>query len=108
MFYFTIFALASNIMKIVYNKKQDILNSESYKGGYYRSIREPELTQEQKRILFNKLNLQYQKKDLSDYLLNPKIGIQQKKDKLYSTEEINYGIVLQNGGLLTDWDLFFH
>ena len=126
MFLFHIFMLTCNVMKVVYKYDMD-----SYNGGYFHSyqqkINENEFTDDQKMKLLNKIHIQFEKKDLLDYLLLET----KKKDnsiEFYNrivrnklTRPISFftngnididcvssgTIELKNGGLYNDWDFKF-
>ena len=111
MFSFIIYALSTSVMKIVF-----ISDIDSYKGGYYHSYKqsmfEKEMDDKTKTNLLNKVHLDFQKKELLDFLLVPSISnnvkyIHSIKYNDKSTFN-NYGIVdIKKGGLTNDWDFDF-
>lgn len=120
MFSFLYFLLASsNVMKIIVKKDIEFYNG-GYYHPYYETLSTPTSFQEfniseasatpprlQYCNIMNKIHLYYEKKDLLDYLLDPK---ENNHDKLIRCVKLNDdfqynigGVTITNGGLFNDW-----
>lgn len=93
-------------MKISLNLDSDIYNT-GYYHSYIHPYGEKEMDDFTKINILNKINLNYEKKDLINYLLNPLESTHDKIIKCLKNEnDFNYnkyGVTITNGGLLDDW-----
>ena len=97
MLLYLILAITSNIMRIIY--KSDI---DCYNAGYYHSF-EQSIYDQSRQILLNRIQINYEKKMLLDFILDSKNSNNDKVDiisPLSSTPQITK---ISNGGLYNDW-----
>lgn len=100
MYLYLLSAIACNILKILY--KSDM---EAYHAGYYhsleQSIQEPEMSEHQRSLLLNRLQVHYENKARMDFLLDPQNALHEKMAKIEPEKRIP--LDLTKGGLFNDW-----